>query len=414
MLLLTVLIIITITAIELTLDILNIKNTTQPIPDNVADVYDQDQYNRWKAYNRETFRLDTLKQAVQAVLTILLLASGFFPWLASLAEAFTNRLVVHTLIFFMGYFIIEYIFLFIYSYFKTFRIEEKYGFNNYTLKGFLLDELKGILLFLVFGFIIAYPLMQLYLTLGNRSFFYAWLLITGFKLVIFLLYGKVLIRLFNKITPLPNGELCDQSQALAASFGYEIKNINVINASKQSTKLNAFFTGFGRYKSIMLYDTLMEKLTTEEIISILAHELGHAKAKDTIKNLFFDGVKTAFYLILLAFFLSNGSFIQDFGFDRPFLGFSILLFGVLIQPLSLIVSMPLSIHSKKAEFTADATAVDAGYGHEMIRSLKVLARENFVNLTPHPLTVKLTYSHPSVSQRIQAIESRLISIDNTQ
>jgi len=176
-----------------------------------------------------------------------------------------------------------------------------------------------------------------------------------------------------------------------------------MDASKRSSRLNAFFTGFGKFKSIILYDTLLEKCSTDEIVSILAHEIGHARHKDTLKNLLISIIQIGAFLGFLTLLISNTLFSTAFGFNEINYGFSIILFAVLLEPVSLIINIPLSAHSRVAEFRADATAVEAGYKEAMITSLKTLAKENFANLTPHPLLVKLTYSHPTINQRITAI-----------
>jgi STE24 endopeptidase len=248
-----------------------------------------------------------------------------------------------------------------------------------------------------------YLLLSLYEAFGNIAIVYSWLIIMTLILAINILYTRVFIRLFNKISPLPKGELYDKAMELAKDMGYEIKKISVMDASKRSTRLNAFFTGFGKFKSIILYDTLLEKMTTDEIISVLAHEIGHSKHKDILKNLLFSSVQMAFYLGLLSFFLSSYSMANAFRFKDIHYGFAIILFGILMEPISILIQIPLSIVSRKAEYRADQCAAKAGYGQAMVRALKLLAKENFVNLTPHPLVVLLTYSHPTIKQRLEAL-----------
>ncbi len=186
-------------------------------------------------------------------------------------------------------------------------------------------------------------------------------------------------------------------------MGYEIRKISIIDASKRSTRLNAFFTGFGRFKNIVLFDTLLEKCSTDEVLSVLAHEIGHSKHKDALRSLIITAIEMAAYLGILTFFLSSASFSTAFGFTDIHYGFAIILFGILLDPLGIVLDIPLSALARKAEYRADACAADCGYGDALISALKKLAKENFSNLTPHPLVVRLSYSHPTISMRIDAI-----------
>jgi STE24 endopeptidase len=176
-----------------------------------------------------------------------------------------------------------------------------------------------------------------------------------------------------------------------------------MNASKRSARLNAFFSGFGKFKHIVLYDTLLEKCGTDEIVAVLAHEIGHARHKDVLRNFFISMVQISVYLLLLTFFLSSSTLARSFGFEQTHLGFALILFAILAEPFGILLGIPLSAMSRTAEFRADRFAAQAGYQTAMISALKILARENFSNLTPHPAVVKMTYSHPPVSQRIEAL-----------
>lgn len=240
--------------------------------------------------------------------------------------------------------------------------------------------------------------------MGNRFILYAWLLLVSITLLINLLYTKLFVPLFNKLTPLPPGELYDNIHNLAVSTGYEVKKISVMDASKRSSKLNAYFSGFGKFKQIVLFDTLIDKCSPDEIVSVLAHEIGHAKHKDVLRQFFISMVHMSVILVLLTFFLSSHGLSQAFGFQTAHMGFALILFGILMEPVGIVASIPLTFISRRAEYRADAFAAASGYRNAMISALKVLARENFANLTPHPLVVKMTYSHPPISQRIEALE----------
>lgn len=402
----TISIILIMFTIDLGLSILNYKHRQTPIPENVKDVYDKADYKKWLAYTMEGFRLSIIAKVMDTLLLILFLVAGVFPKLASIANTWSNHPIVQTLLFLGLYGVISYILGIGFSLYRTFSIEERYGFNTTTPKTYIMDQIKSMLLTTILGGGLLYVLLSLYMKMGNSALLYAWLIVVAITLLINLLYTKVFIKLFNKLTPLSEGDLYESVQTLAKTTGYELKEISIMDASKRSARLNAFFSGFGKFKHIILFDTLIEKCETDEIISVLAHEIGHAKHKDVLRNFFISIIQIGVYLSLLMFFLSSSSFAIAFGFDGIHYGFATILFGILMEPFGLLLSIPLSAMSRKAEYKADGFAAEVGYRDAMIRALKILAKENFANLTPHPLLVKLTYSHPPVSDRIEALIKR--------
>lgn len=400
---LTITIILIMFIIDLGLSILNYKHRQAPIPENVQDVYNTSDYDKWLNYTMEGFRLSIITKLVDTLLLIIFLVAGVFPKLASIANKWSGHPIIQTLLFLGIYSVISYVLGIGFRLYRTFNIEERYGFNTTTPKTFILDQIKSMLLTTILGGALLFALLTLYVKMGNSALLYAWLIVVAITLIINLLYTKVFIRLFNKLTPLSEGELYDNVQALAKTTGYELKEISVMDASKRSARLNAFFSGFGKFKHIILFDTLIEKCETDEIISVLAHEIGHAKHKDVLRNFFISILQIGVYLSLLMFFLSSTAFATAFGFDGIHFGFATILFGILMEPFGLLLGIPLSAMSRKAEYKADAFAAEVGYGESMVGALKILAKENFANLTPHPLLVKLTYSHPPISQRIAAL-----------
>ncbi|UWG97101.1 M48 family metallopeptidase [Dehalobacter sp. DCM] len=403
MFLLTLFVISIVFILNISLSILSYSYRNQPIPENVSDVYDEIGYKKWLNYTMENHRLSILEKIVNTGMLLLFLTLGIFPALANAVNRLTDDPILQTLLFLGVYFFISYILNIGFSWYHNFSIEERYGFNKSTIKTFILDQLKSILLTLVLGSIILYILLALYLNMGNGYLIYAWLVVASIMLAVNLLYTQLFIRIFNKLSPLPDGELKQKIEELAKNTGFEIKKISVMDASKRSGKLNAFFSGFGKFKHIVLYDTLLQKCTSDEIVSILAHEIGHAKHRDVLRNVLISLVQIAVYLVLMTFFLSSVNLANAFGFSHVHLGFSIVLFGILIEPIGIALGIPLSAYSRKAEYKADEFALQVGYKKAMISALKVLARENFSNLTPHPLVVRLTYSHPPISHRIEAL-----------
>lgn len=403
MFILIMLVVIGLFIVDITLSILDYKQRNQKIPERVADVYNKEEYKKWLDYTMEKFRLSIYSKIMDTTILILMFITSFFFKIGQVTVSITSNKMLQTILFLGIYVLVNYVINIGFSLYKTFNLEQRYGFNTTTIGTYVTDQLKSIALITIFGSVFLYILLFLYEVVGNMAILYSWLIIMIVMLIINILYTRLFIRLFNKVTPLPKGELYDKSMALAKTLGYEIKKISVMDASRRSTRLNAFFTGFGKFKSIILYDTLLDKLTTDEIISVLAHEIGHSKNKDVLKNLISSSIQMAFYLGLLSFFLSSVSLSRAFGFSEVNYGFSIILFGILMEPVGILINIPLSALSRKAEYLADKCAADAGYKEAMTSALKVLARENFANLTPHPLVVMLTYSHPTINQRLEAL-----------
>ena len=401
----TIGIIISVFLLEVTLSALNYRNRLKPVPENVKDVYDKEEYRKWLDYTMESHRLSMIARVADTAILIAFLLFGFFPYIAGLASSVTPDRKLQTLAFFGIYMAVSYILGIGFRIYQTFSIEERYGFNKSTVKTFILDQVKSLFLAVILGGPLGYLLLSMYLGMGNEFILYAWLLFMSLSLIINLLYTKVFIRLFNKLTPLPDGELKEKIEDLARKTGYEVRSISVMDASKRSSRLNAFFSGFGRFKQIVLFDTLIEKLTADETAAVLAHEIGHARHRDVLKNFLLSAVQTAFYLALLTYFLSSGDFSRSFGFSDIHLGFAMILFGILMEPLGIILGIPLSAISRRAEYRADRFSAETTGKEPMTNALKVLAKENFSNLTPHPLVVMTSYSHPPISDRISAISS---------
>ena len=388
---------------EMLLHGLNARSVRNPVPENVKDVYDSETYAKWRRYHGEKNRLSLLSSTASWMISMLLMGlnvyaafTGLFPkdnlWLQMFAVillATASDLLTIP-----------------FSWYDTMRIEEKYGFNRSTGKTFWVDQVKNFILSLLLIMIVGSVLLGLHMWLGD-------LLIVAFTaaMIIFVLIISFLspffFRIFNKFTPLEDGELRDGLTALLQKHGYQVRAINVMDASRRTTKSNAYFTGFGRTKTIVLYDTLVSRMTTEEICAVFAHELGHGLHKDTLKNVVISSVQMLILAVLAWLTLRTKELYPAFGFDDVNYGFAIILIMsaefALISPLYKLFS---SAVSRKMEFRADAQAVSEGYGAELVSGLKKLSRENFSNLAPDPLLVKLEYSHPPLSERIRAIEKK--------
>lgn len=391
---------------ELLVSMLNHRYRSKPIPENLNDIYDQDRYQKWLAYSLDNHRFGQLKRGFSLLVMLSMLLFGFFAWLESMTSSWTENQVLATL-FFLGIF--ETIMILIgipFKYYGIFVIEERHGFNKTTKKTFVKDQIVGYLLMIILGGGIVSGIYALFLSFNHlwTFIFVTWGAITFVMLIIFMFLNKLFLRLFNKFTPLPEGSLKTRIEELASSLGFNIKALSVMDASRRSTKLNAFFTGLGKSKEVVLFDTLIEKMSEDEIVAVLAHELGHAVHKDVWKVLVQQIVLLLFYAAGIGFVLESADFALSFGLTGVHFGFALILFMILFEPIQLILGIPLSALSRKAEYKADAFAKSKTSGAAMISALKVLSREDLVNLNPHPLTVLLYYSHPPMKERIDAIE----------
>lgn len=392
--------------IDLVITLVNYQYRHQPIPDIAKDIYDQEKYQKWLSYFMETNRFGVIDKTINTALLLVLLGFGFFGWLEQLTLQWFTHPILQTLAFLGVFGLLSMLISLPFDYYGTFVIEEKYGFNKTSLKTFFVDILKNILVVAGLGGGLVALLNAIYLQFVGQIWWfvlYAWVILTVVMVILFVLNTKVFVKIFNKLTPLPEGELRDKIQALAEKVGFNVKAISVMDASKRSTKLNAFFSGLGKTREVVLFDTLVEKLDEEEILSVLAHELGHAVHKDVPRMLGLQIAMFGLYAVVIGFILQSAPLAQAFGLSGVHLGFSLILFSILISPLELILTFPLNHISRKAEYAADAFATKHVGKEPTMSAFIVLAQENLANLTPHPVYVLMHYSHPTIPQRLQAI-----------
>lgn len=391
---------------ELWLSILNYKHRNAPIPESVKDVYNQKEYKKHQKYTMENFKFGLIEKGINRLILIIFLATGFFIFIDKVASDISNNIYLQVLVFLLIYFIITFVIDIFFSYYHTFKIEEKYGFNRTSKKTFITDKIKSLLLSIILGGGLVYGLLVLHRETSWLFFVYAWLALSVIMVIINLIYTKVFVPMFNKLTPLEEGDLRTKIEEFAESVGYEIDKISVMDASKRSTKLNAFFSGFGKTKRIVLFDTLVEKMDDEEIVAVLAHEIGHSKHKHIIFNLLQTIIIFSVYVLLLGLLLEAKIFSIAFGFEDINLGFNLILYVIIISPILMIINIFTSFLSRKFEYQADKFVSDNYKKDKFISALKKLAKANYANLTPHPLYVKLFYSHPPIANRIEAIEEQ--------
>ncbi|SDW89409.1 STE24 endopeptidase [Lutibacter oricola] len=382
------------------LDALNAKHYNDVLPNELADVYDEKEYLKSQEYKKVNYKFSLITSSFSLVLTILFFGFNGFAFVDGLAKQVSSNNILITLIFFGIIFISSDVLSLPLAYYKTFVIEEKFGFNKSTLKLFILDKIKGWLMLIIVGGGILALITWFYQLTTNNFWLYAWLLISVFSVFMNMFYSKLIVPLFNKQTPLENGELKTAIENFATKVGFKLDNIFVIDGSKRSTKANAYFSGFGSQKRITLYDTLINDLETDEIVAVLAHEVGHYKKKHIIYNLVLSIALMGLTLFILSLLVGNLTLSQALGVDKASFHIGLIAFGILYSPISEITSFFMNLLSRKFEYQADNYAKYNFGAKPLITSLKKLSKNSLSNLTPHSLYVKFHYSHPTLLQRI--------------
>lgn len=385
---------------NLLLKIVRMRSAKNPIPANVADVYDEETYRKWRAYHAEKSRFAIVTDTAAYLIELALLVFNVYAVFAGLFPK-TDFLQLFAVLLLSG---AAELLKLPFVWHDTMRIEGKYGFNTTKPATFWGDQIKSFLIELILMTGVGAVLMWLHRALGDWLILAFAGLMTVLVLVIAFLY-PVLGRIFNKFESLEEGELRAKLTGLLEKNGYRVRDIKVMDASRRSTKSNAYFTGFGKLKTIVLYDTLVKSMSTDEICAVFAHELGHGLHRDTLKRQILTFVQMVVLGVLAWLTLRTADVFASFGFTGVNYGFALILIMsvefALIAPLFELLSNYIS---RKAEYRADAHAVSEGYGTDLISALKKLARENYAELAPSPLLVKLEYTHPPISDRIEAIE----------
>ncbi|MCF7931250.1 MAG: M48 family metallopeptidase [Acholeplasmataceae bacterium] len=393
--------------LDVIVSLLNYNYRNKPIPENVKDIYDKEQYQKWLNYTMDQMRFGLIKKVFDTLLMVGLLVFGFFGTLEGWTNGWFTSPTLRTLSF-LGVILIGLSLINIpFSYYLTFVIEEKYGFNKTKKKTFFFDFVKNLLLMTVLVGAVIALFSFLYLQFSDSIWLFilfAWLALSVIIVLMFILNVKVFVKLFNKLSPLPEGELRTRIEAMAKEVGFEVKAISSMDASKRSTKLNAFFSGLGKTREVVLFDTLIEKLSDDEILSVLAHELGHAMHKDAPRMILERIIVFGLYAAIIGFIMQSISLATAFGLSGIHLGFGLILFTILIEPIDFILGVPLNYLSRKAEYAADAFSTKYVDKKHMMSALRILVTENYANLNPHPIYILLHYSHPAIPDRLGALE----------
>lgn len=383
---------------------LNGKWMTHPIPKVLEGLYDDEKYSKQQSYMRANKKMGRIERLASLVITLAVLIPGVLGWLDDKCVTWTHSQLLQLLIFFGIYAVVTTIISLPFSYYDTFVIEERFGFNKTTHRTFWLDTLKSLMLTLVLGAVLLSVIFLLYCHWGRLFWIWATLVCAAFIIFFSLFYSNIIVPLFNRQKPLEEGELRTAIEDATREMGFKLKNIYVIDGSKHSTKANAYFTGFGMKKRVVLYDTLIEQLTTEEIVAVLAHELGHNKHHDTIKTMLMSIVMVAVNLFVFSLLVDNPNLSHALGGSREHsFALSLVAFSLLFSPIDLILGPIINGVSRRCEYGADSFAASYGHGEHLISGLKKLSANTLTNLTPHPAVVWFNYSHPTLAQRITAL-----------
>ena len=382
------------------LDALNSKHFDDVIPKELEDVYEKEAYEKSQDYKKTNAKFSNVTSLFSLALTLAFFFFDGFKFVDEIARSYSSNNIVIALIFFGIIMIGSDILTTPFSYYKTFVIEEKFEFTNPTQKTSVVDEIKGVLMTIIVGGAILALIVWFYEFSGSKFWMYAWILVAVFSLFINLFYAKLIVPLFNKQTPLEEGELKTAIENYAEKIGFTINNIFVIDGSKRSTKANAYFSGFGSQKRITLYDTLINDLEIDEIVAVLAHEVGHYKRKHIIFNLISSVLLTGFTLWLLSLFVSLPIFSEALNITTHSFHVSLIVFGILYSPISEITSLFMNYISRVFEYQADNYAKETFAAKPLISSLKKLSKNSLSNLTPHPAYVFAHSSHRTLLQRV--------------
>jgi STE24 endopeptidase len=390
--------------LERYLEYLNAGMRSETLPDKLKGICNEEEYRKTQLYDKDNLKLSFWSSTFNLVIIIIMIVAGGFAFLDKFSRELSNNNVVIALIFFAIIGFASEIINMPFSWYDTFVIEKKYEFNTMIIRTFITDHLKSWFIVLLVGIPVLALITWIYYKTGKGFWLYAWGLITAFSIIINFFYSEWIVPLFNKQTPLIESPLRKKIEAFAEKCGFRIKNIYVIDGSKRSTKANAYFSGFGSKKRIVLYDTLIKEMSDEEIVAVLAHEMGHYKKKHVLKSLIFSVILTGLMLFLFSLVIDSPLLSKAMGAEIPSFHLGLIVFGILYSPLSLVIGLITNYFSRKNEFEADKFVHDNYEPAQLAKALKKLAVKNLSNMIPHPAYVFFHYSHPPLLARLAKLE----------
>jgi STE24 endopeptidase len=395
-------------ALGIASDMLNLRQAASRLPDPFRGWYDPQNYAKSQRYLKVTTRFGWLVSAINLVVILGFWFGRGFGWLDGRVRSLDLHEVAGGLIYIGALLLLKSLLSLPVSIYATFVIESRFGFNKTTWRVFIKDRIKGLLLALLLGAPLVAAILAFFQYAGAQAWWYCWAATTGFMLLMQYIAPTYIMPLFNRFEPLPQGELRDAITAYARSIDFGLDNIFVMDGSRRSTKSNAFFTGFGRHRRIVLFDTLIEKHTVDELVAVLAHEMGHYKLQHILKSTAIGIVQAGAMFYLLSLFISYPGLFEAFYVPDVSVYAGLIFFSMLYAPVDRLLALAVHAFSRRNEYAADRFSIrTSGQGEAMVTALKRLSVDNLSNLQPHPLYVFLNYSHPPVLARIEAIEDWL-------
>jgi STE24 endopeptidase len=390
--------------LERYLEHLNVRMWSDKLPEKLKGICDEKKYRLSQLYYRENLKLSFWSSTLNLAVIIVMLAAGGFALVDNLARSMSSNNIIIALIFFGIIGIASELINLPFSWYDTFVIEKKFGFNTMTRHTFITDQIKSWFIALLVGVPVLAIVTWIYYKTEKGFWIYAWLLITAFTVFVNFFYSEWIVPLFNRQTPLIESPLRSMIEAFAEKAGFRLKNIFVIDGSKRSTKANAYFSGFGSKKRIVLYDTLIKEMSDEEIVAVLAHEIGHYKKKHVVRNIISSVLLTGLMLFLFSRIVGNPVLSTALGAETPGFHIGLIAFGILYSPLSLIIGLLSNYISRRNEFEADRFVRDNYDSRKLASALKLLSVKNLSNMMPHPAYVFFHYSHPPLLARLEKLE----------
>lgn len=382
---------------------LNFRHHSKQVPDALQGHIDAEKYEKAHSYHAVNYRFSLMKSIPGFLLIGILLFSGGFGWIDAQVSTITSHPIGQPLLFFGILFFASDILMIPFQWHQTFSIEERFGFNKMTKATFWSDKLKGWAMTIVLGILVMGAMLFLIDWLGEGFWIWFWVFISLFSLFMNVFYTTLLLPLFNKLTPLEAGDLRESIQSYSDSVAFPLDNIFVMDGSKRSNKSNAFFSGLGKRKKVVLFDTLIDNHEQEELIAVFAHEVGHYKKKHIIQGLVLGILQTGLMLFILSRFIISPDLTAALGGNGTSIGLNLLAFGILYSPISMAIGILINVFSRKNEFEADAYAATTYDSAPLRKALIQLHADNLSNLTPHPWYVFFHYSHPPLVERLAAL-----------
>ena len=389
---------------EKTLSFLNYRSLKDDLPAKLLGIYDEEKYHKAVSYNRANARFGFLTSILGFTVLVILISTGFFGWLDAWIRAYAENEIIVSLLFFGVLYLASDILSTPFTIYDTFVIEEKYGFNKTTPRTFITDKLKGYVLAILIGGILMAALLLFIQVIGSYFWIYFWMVITAFTVFMNIFYTSLIVPLFNKLVPLDEDALKSAIMDYSRKVDFPLENVFMMDGSKRSTKANAYFSGLGKKKKVVLFDTLIQNHSRDELIAVLAHEVGHYKKKHIIMGLFSSILQSGIMLFVMSLMIFNPVLSGAFGGNQLSIHLNLLAFFILFSPISHITGILMNLISRRNEYAADRFAAQTYRAVPLQEALKKLSVNNLGNLTPHPWFVFINYSHPPLLSRLEALD----------